>query len=150
MSSGNEIIFFGERYYGSPCMIIYNVISKHYTILSDDQDYRLIGLIFKRNDISGESRMLEEKESGKEIGDEYISLDLVHFSIYKYDGKNSHFMKKFTTINKTNGDIVLEYAMCSSLLNRNGMYLYHLAYSMFHTKENTIVLFCSLIFVFCV
>ena len=127
MSSGNEIIFFGDRCDFSQypqCVIIYNVISKKYTILSDVQNYKSIDVkpdehcVIKCDNFSFESSETEEKE----IGDEYISLDKNHFLIHKYDGKNSHSMKKFTVINKMNTDInILQDAMCFSLFNRNGM-----------------------------
>ena len=129
MSNGTNIIFFGDRCgSGSQSVIIYNVISKEYTILSDDQNYKSIDVTpyyhcaFKCTNISFESSVTEEKEKEKEIGDQYISLDRNHFSIYNYDGKNSHSMKKFTTINNMNTDAEILYsAMCFSLFNRNGM-----------------------------
>ena len=136
MRSGNEIIFFGDRdsVPSNPqCVILYSVVSKEYTILSDDQNYKSIGVtpnghcVFKCNENSFESSEMEEKEKQKEIGDEYISLDYKHFSIYKYDGKNSHSKKRFPMINKMNRSIHILYnAMCFSLFNRNGM-LYHFA-----------------------
>ena len=128
MSSGNEIIFFGDGNSRSQSLIVYNVISKEYTILSDDQNYKSIDVtpykhcVFKRNDISFESGGIERKQKEKDMRDKYISLDDKHFSIYKYDGKNSHSMKKFTIINKMNTDIeILSNAMCCSLFNRKGM-----------------------------
>ena len=128
MSSGNEIVFFGDRRRRSKnqqSMIVYNIkndISQEYTVLSDDQNYKSVGVapygycVFKRNKISSNSC---EKE--KQTGEEYISMDRRHFSIYKNDGKNSHTMKNCTIVNKMN-DIFN--AMCFSLFNRNDMCFY--------------------------
>ena len=139
MSSGNEIVFFGNRNTWSQkkqSVIVYNDISKKYTLLRDDQNYKSIGLygysVFKCNNnynISGNSTEREEK---KEFKEEYISFDgCGHFSIYNYNVKSSHEIKNFTTVNKMNNDFgILSHSLCFSLFNRNGtyisIYLFHL------------------------
>ena len=125
MRSGNQIALFAERK-----VIIYNVKSKKYTILSDDQHYQSIELarhahsVIKYNNTSRNSSAIEEKEKENKIEEEYISFDSKHMAIYRYDGKNSHTMKKLTIINKMNDDLeILSHALCCSLVNRNGTFL---------------------------
>ena len=139
MSSGNEIVFFGDRDYLSQnvqSVIVYNDMYKIYKVLRDDQNYKSIDVIprrhcvFKCKNISKNSGAREEKDKEKET-ENYISFDDKHFSIYKYNGKNLHQMKKYRIINKMNKNLgILSKAMCCSLFNRNGMSLCHFLYSM--------------------
>ena len=134
MSSKNEIVFFGDRYSGSKngqSVLLYDDISKQYTVFTDDQNYKSIGVIPNKH-----SACKFQNEKEKEI-EEYISFDDQHFTIFKYDRRNSHTMQNFGIINKMNKDLkILSYAMCCSLCNRNGMCLHHLSPFATQRKQN--------------
>lgn len=119
--NGNEIIFFGDgdAVRNNPSVIVYDATSDKYTILSDQENYKSIGVkpylhsVFKNNIIINE----EDEE-------EYISCGEKHLAIYTH-GKNLRSMNKLkvTYKNDIDGDVCLpRHAMRVTLMNRDGMF----------------------------
>lgn len=129
-NNGNEIILLGDATTWNQGflvwapnrqdVIVYNVMSDEYKILSDDENYKSIDMkpfrhcVFKCNDI-------QRNKSCHQEG--YISCDYKHFAIYKHGNNRPHSnsITKITVRNKDNVEIPKQ-ALCASLLNRNGKY----------------------------
>ena len=121
VGDGNEIVFLADRFAtNTRDVIIHNVVSDKYTVLSDKENYNAIGVTPYKHCVF---RCNNSYEKAKE---EYISCDRKHFAIYTHGKNNTHSLRALRVPNNGGIDMRrLEDAMCVSLPNRNGMYLYN-------------------------
>ena len=101
-------------------IVVYNIISDEYKILSDKQNFESIGVVPEENSVFKNN--ITTNKNAKKFEEEYIVCDYKHFIVYKHS-PNSHSMKRLRMKNRNDIKVMGTWdAMRVSLMHRNGMF----------------------------